>query len=157
MFAPECESSPMAPKYVLHWKATVSELQKGMCIICGEQYHDNDVSWDHFVPKSNGGGGPLGHLQPGLAFRAHAKCNSVRGNKPPSDQMVGRAMVLISHFPPPLKKAAHDNLHAAWLEYQSYSQALGRLSTASFARPKYVYPRPTKHKKRHHDIEEIRE
>ena len=69
------------------------EAQKGKCFLCGNEMSpwsakkvngaiDNGYTRDHVIPKSKGG-----KIRKNIVL-VHQKCNSRRGNKDPSEDML---------------------------------------------------------------------
>lgn len=57
-------------------RAAVLERDGYVCGICGENIAEGDVSIDHIIPITRGGGDNIENLQP-----AHKSCNSRKGNR----------------------------------------------------------------------------
>lgn len=70
--------------------------QKGLCWICGERMaisllaagNPKYASFDHIVPKADGGGNVQSNLR-----LAHKKCNSARGDLPVSHVLLVQSIV----------------------------------------------------------------
>ena len=88
------------------------------CQYCGKTFPSNELTFDHVVPKSKGGGSKWEN-----ACTACVTCNQKKADK--SDMKPIRAP-----FEPTvwqmakLKNVRHENLHASWVDYLYWSGVL---------------------------------
>ena len=64
-----------APFERVNW-VLVYVRDNGICHICQEEVEDEDITMDHVVPLSRGGGFTYDNIK-----LAHRKCNSSKGNR----------------------------------------------------------------------------
>lgn len=66
----------------------MAKEQRGLCFYCQLRMFD-DQTWEHLVPRANGGSNKLSNLR-----ICHSKCNSVVGNLPIDDKLWLRELSL---------------------------------------------------------------
>jgi 5-methylcytosine-specific restriction endonuclease McrA len=54
----------------------IYETTDGICYLCGKHVSFDEMTVDHVIPTSKGGGNNLGNLRP-----THRKCNLIKGDK----------------------------------------------------------------------------